>query len=780
MKKPETESALRVHGHLDAVAGQKAVGWCIYPESPDKPVAVLLRLDGHLVAEASADVFREDLKAAGIGTGKHAFEIEIPASLFDGQEHVIEVVPRDGIGALIGAPLKHELSRSSLIHGVLGQPRDMLIEGWALDAGTPEKPIDIRIEVDGESIATVTANQLRADLVTAHIGTGRHAFRFRLPARFVDSDELEIRAFTVPGNKELEHSPQTCTPAQSYDRWVRRCDTPSQEESLNRKRRGLLAVGRGAPLISVVMPVFNPVPEHLTEAIESVLRQAYPRWDLCIADDASTDKAVHEVLRSYAARDPRIKIAFRSQQGHICHASNTAIDLAQGDYVALLDHDDILPEHALLEVAEECLRHPDCRLLYSDEDKLDSDGQRFDPYFKSDWNPDLLYAHNFVSHLGIYRTEDVRAVGGFRPGYEGSQDYDLALRVFERVGIEAIRHIPKILYHWRVHDRSTSTSGDVKPYAAKAMRRALADHFKRLVVEAEVLPHLGGAAMRVRYPVPDPAPLASIIIPTRDQPALLRSCLESVLSKTTYRPLEIIIVDNESEKPETRQFLEAAQRHEAIRVLSQPGPFNFSALCNRAVEAAQGDIVVLLNDDTEVLEPEWLRELVSHAMRPEVGAVGAKLLYPDGTIQHAGVALGVAGDAGHIHKGEPGDSLIWSGRIQLIQTMPAVTGACLAVRRTLYRQSGGLDEADFPVSYNDVDFCLRLGAMGFQNVYTPHAVLTHREGASRGDDLQDDKKAARAERERGNLRERWKVAIKKDGFVNPNYNAPTERPFLAN
>ena len=514
-----------------------------------------------------------------------------------------------------------------------------------------------------------------------------------------------------------------------YTKWISRYDTLTDE--IRVKMHAHIEMMRTKPLISVVMPVYNTKTEWLIQAIESVRKQIYSNWELCIADDASTDEAIRPILEQYAKKDSRIKVIFCQKNGHISAASNSALKLAAGEWVAFLDHDDLLAEHALLWVADTINRHPQARLIYSDEDKVNEEGKRSDPYFKSDWNKDLFYSHNLISHLGVYQTALLRDLSGFRLGFEGSQDYDLALRCIEHIKPEQIYHIPWVLYHWRAHAKSTAQAANVKPYAYQAAKKALDEHFRRRGVKATA-ELLDFGTYRIRYTLPDTLPLVSLIIPTRNRMQLLKKCIDGILKKTTYPNYEILIVDNGSDESATLQGLEKLQSDSRISVVRDNRPFNYSALNNAAVKLARGEVVGLLNNDLEVISPEWLTEMVSHALRPEVGAVGARLWYPNQTLQHAGIVLGLRGMAGHAHKYLSRYQYGYLGRARLIQNFSAVTAACLVIRKSVYEEVGGLNEADLQVAFNDIDFCLRVREAGYCNIWTPYAELYHHESVSRG------------------------------------------------
>ena len=545
-----------------------------------------------------------------------------------------------------------------------------------------------------------------------------------------------------------------------YDRWVWQCDktVPAADEHLALHYK---------PLISVIVPVYNTPERWLRRCIESVQAQAYPNWELCLADDASSDPTVRRVLEELSAADHRIKVVYRQSNGHISETSNSAIALATGEYLALLDHDDELHPAALLEVARALNRHPDWRVIFSDEDKIDESGRRYDPYFKPDWNNELFLSHNCISHLGVYQTAMVHELGGFAKGMEGSQDWDLALRCIERLDAGQIGHIPRILYHWRAIPGSTALGPSEKSYAHHAAMRAIAAHLDRCGIAAEVLelPKYPGN-YRVQYKLPAKVPKVSIVIPTRDRVDLLRTCVDSLLDLTTYRDFELLIVDNGSVEAATKAYLASVSDHPRVRILAYPHAFNYSAINNFAVSECSGDVVALLNNDIEVITPNWLEEMVSHALRPGVGAVGAMLYYPDDTIQHAGVILGFNGIGVHAYAGKPRG---WVGqmlRAKLIQSMSAVTAACMVVRKSVYLEVGGLDE-QLAVAYNDIDFCLRLKAAGYRNVWTPYAELYHHESATRGsDDAPETQSRFRAEVSL--MEQRWSSVIRRDPAYNVN------------
>lgn len=530
------------------------------------------------------------------------------------------------------------------------------------------------------------------------------------------------------------------------------------------------------PTFSIVVPVYNTSEKWLRKCIESVIAQSYPKWELCISNDASTQAHVRSVLDEYQRRDSRVRVHHRERNGHISLSSNDGLAMASGQFVALLDHDDELAPNALREVHLAIAGNPHWKILYSDEDKIDEQGVRYDPYFKPDWNYDLFLSQNCISHLGVYETDLVRQVGGFRQGLEGSQDWDLALRCIEHVRPDQIGHIPHVLYHWRAIAGSTALGVEQKDYAGAAALRAVSEHLTRIGCKAHA-ELAGPGRVRVRRELPERVPRVSLIIPTRDRVELLRTCVGSILSKTSYADYEILIVDNQSVEAATLAYFNEVGADTRVRVLRYDKPFNYSSINNFAAMHATGQILGLVNNDIEVEGGEWLSEMVGQAVRPDVGAVGAMLLYPDDTIQHAGVILGMHGIAGHVYAGMPRNFPGQMGRALLTQEMSAVTAACLLVRKEVFEEVGGLDEG-LSVAFNDIDFCLRVRAKGYRNLWTPYAVLYHHESASRGYEDTPEKKL-RFEGEIDFMRLRWGEQLLNDPAYNRNLSLGADEFQLA-
>lgn len=561
--------------------------------------------------------------------------------------------------------------------------------------------------------------------------------------------------------------------AVEYSDWIDTVETPSLPSA--ETTRQTLEKMPHKPLISIVIPVYNTPEIYLRACIESVLTQSYPHWELCIADDASPQPHVIRILEDYAHKDQRIRYVRREINGHISHASNSALELATGEFVALLDHDDLLAEHALYFMALAVQDHPDAAVFYSDEDKIDAHGNRNSPHFKSDWNPDLFFSQNYVSHLGVYRRRILQKIGGFRSGVEGSQDQDLLLRCLPHARHDQIIHIPRILYHWRALEGSTALASSEKSYTTEAGIKALHDYFAEngplgIEVNAGKLPN----TYHVRWPVPEPAPLVSLLIPARDKKDLTEVAVCSILGKTTYQNYEILILDNGSVEQETLDWFDLIQKQDKrVQVLRYDHPFNYSAINNFGVQHARGSVIGLINNDIEVISPDWLTEMLGQVCRKEIGCVGAKLYYSNNKIQHAGVFLGIGGVAGHAHKRLEKDAHGYFSRLKLIQSLSAVTAACLLVRKEIYEQVGGLDEANLKIAFNDVDFCLKVREAGYRNLWTPWAELYHHESISRGAEDTPEKKA-RFSQEVRFMKEKWGKVLESDPYYSSHLTRDRE------
>ena len=517
------------------------------------------------------------------------------------------------------------------------------------------------------------------------------------------------------------------------------------------------------PLISVVVPVYNTPQVFLRQMIESVQNQSYSEWELCIGNASPENKEMKKILEEYK-NDARIKEVEIPENKGISQNTNRAMEIASGELIGLLDHDDLLAPNALYEIAKAVNEHLDAEVIYTDEDKVTTDlKEHFQPHLKPDFNLDLLRSNNYICHFFVASRDLIKRVGGFRPEFNGAQDYDLILRCTEQA--KQIVHIPKILYHWRVHKASTADNPASKMYAFDAGKRAIEEHLIRCRTKGTVQHTKDLGFYRVKYEICG-EPLVSIIIPNKDQSEALKKCLDSIREKTSYRNYEIIIVENNSEEPETFAFYKKIAG-EKIKIVTWEGEFNYSAINNFGVRHARGDYLLLLNNDVEIINGDWLTEMLSHCQRKEVGIVGAKLYYPDNTIQHAGIIIGIGGVAGSVFVGLPRAFSGYLHKASIQLDLSAVTAACMLVKRSVFEQVGGLEEK-LKVAFNDVDFCLRVREKGYLVVYDPYAELYHYESKTRG--AEDTKeKIRRFQTEIEYMRSHWIGLLKKgDPYYNCN------------
>lgn len=531
--------------------------------------------------------------------------------------------------------------------------------------------------------------------------------------------------------------------------------------------------GPESPKISLLLPVYDVAETWLRRCLDSIIAQRYQNWELCIADDCSTKPHIKLVLEEYRANEPRIRIVFRKTNGHISAATNSAFELATGDYIGLVDHDDELRPHSLARFIDTISQNPHAKLIYSDQDKVDENGWRFGPHFKPDWNYDLLLGCNMVQQLSLYRRDVYESEGGMKEGFEGAQDWDLTLRVSENCEETEIIHIPEVLYHWRAIPGSTAKSINFKDYAHQAQKKAISAHLQRIGMKAK-LESINGIHWRVIRELPISLPTVTVIIPFKDEVEDLKDCIQSIISKTTYPNYHILLVDNNSEKPETANYIKSLHDKPRIKIKKdKTSPFNYSKINNTAIYNTTSELICLLNSDTEIITKDWLQEMVSHAIRPEIGAVGARLLYPNNHVQHAGVILGLGGVADHackhLHKDDPAHMY----RSLLTGCYSAVTGACMLFKKSHWETIGGLDEDNLAVSFNDTDFCLKLRESGLKIIYTPFAQLYHKESKTRGDTQAPDKLAV-FHREASHMYQHWPKVIWRDPYYNPNFSKETQ------
>jgi GT2 family glycosyltransferase len=610
------------------------------------------------------------------------------------------------------------------------------------------------------SVILLVPDHLRASLAQSRLLTRVYVFFDR------SKYEPILDAKTYSKRREGRQEPPASLPLSAYD-----YRDPEWTDEIP------LELARiAAPLlISVLLPVHNTPARWLRRAIESVQAQWYPYWELCIVDDCSDRDETKAVLDGLD--DPRVRVQRLDRNHNIVGASNAALAMARGDYVALLDHDDELTPDALYE-AWKAIEYEAAEFIYSDEDKLDERGRFCDPHFKPDFAPDMFLSQNYLSHLGVIRKPLVDAVGGFTPGTDGAQDFDLYLKVLEHT--DKVVHIPKVLYHWRKVSGSTAAQFSEKSFAQDAGKRALENAVVRRGLDAEVSGGRFPGTYRLKYRIQG-KPLVSIVIPFKDKPELLRMCLGSILEKSTWRHFEVVAISNNSVEQATfDEIREWSARDSRIRFHEHNVPFNFSEINNFAVrEHARGDHVLLLNNDIEIITPDWIECLLEFSQRADIGAVGGKLYYPDGRLQHAGIILGIGGVGGHSHKYFDRNDHGYFSRPHIIQNVSAVTAACCMIERRKFDSVGGLDADHLRIAFNDVDFCLRLRERGMLNVFTPYCEAWHHESVSRG--YEDT--SAKQERFREEvlfMLDRHSGALGKgDPYYNPNLTLEHENFRLA-
>lgn len=694
------------------------------------------------------------------------------------------------------------------------------VRGWAVDVCEKSTPVMLEFYADNAFLGSVLCNEPRPDVADVVGGSGNFGFTFKIAAAhrvgfgagrtltavdsisketignalLVHADAAQHSDVLADTRRELaelrkildriearlpEINHRSSIPIEAYPEYWERFYRPSS--ALLYDQRTLSGQFTFRPLISVVIPTWNGSTRLLKKAIDSVLAQSYEQWEVVISDDASNRDELTSLFHRYDA-DPRIRWIDNAARVGIALNTNRAIGEARGEYIAFLDHDDELSPDALFQVASQ-LQHRRFRLLYSDEDRIEEDELGFcihhTPHFKPDFDPDLLLSLNYICHLVVMGRDLVNEVGSLRAGYEGAQDHDLLLRVAERLREDEVLHLPRILYHWRVTPGSVSSTAQWVDGIQQNIVAAVDDHLQRRQLPAKAEAHndpLGPArqfATRVRWLLPSSPPDISIIIATRDRVELLRPCVQSVLDCIGMYPgsTEILIMDNDSADPAALNYLSQLSAMKQVRVSRFHGPFNYSSINNAGARQATGEVLIFLNNDTVILTKDWCVELVSNAMRPDVGAVGARLLYPDGTIQHAGVILGIEGVAGHECVGETTQGGGYFGRIQLQRSVAAVTGACLATRKQIFLEmDGGFDELELKVAFNDVDYCMKLRKAGYRVVYNPFAVLYHLESKSRGREITQ----AQQERHRQEVQffhARWSD----EEIMDPYYNLHFER-----
>jgi GT2 family glycosyltransferase len=795
-------------------------GWALDAKAPLTPAHFFIIVDGLQVAEVHCTGPRPDVAKAGLGTEMVGYEVTLPLELLDGENHRIELrdILRRSVTMLVGDRQFESYDFAyrwrppirSYIDGLRGGA----FEGWVLQ-GAPgcERLVGdctVKITCNDIPIGFARANRYRADVAKSLAADAFCGFQF-IPPLWARKAHAQSFHFTlVPDGRELQNSPiVTSLVSDQNEALVRELsDTIDHlHVELTRVRRRMkdllprplfnlgtyhfwyrdyapllrqrVLVGRDAtapqPLVSVICPVFKPDLAEFEAAITSVIEQTYPHWELLLVDDGSRDPALTSLMDRYAAADQRIRLLPQRRNAGISAATNAAVAKARGEWVAFFDHDDLLVDVAL-EVMLRAAQESGARLLYSDEDKIDKSGEFSDPAFKTAWNHRLLLEVNYVCHLLFVAAPLLAEVGPLNSKLNGAQDHDLILRLSERIPAQQIAHVPEILYHWR--RSATSTAGDVsaKPYAIDAGVTAVAEHLKRTGKAARVSSRATTTSYRVEWEQ-TAEPTVTIIIPFKDEIATTRRCVRTILDGTAYRKYDIILVDNWSTSDQLDKFVKEMARTKRVKILRVEEEFNYSRLNNLAAAQSSAEFFMFMNNDLFVSGESWLRTLVNEALADEtVGIVGGKFVFPNRTVQHAGVILGVGSVACHMGTGLAETDPGYCRRLEFAQEYSAVTAAGMLIRASVFKAVGGFDEAGLKVAFNDVDLCLKVGEAGYKIIWTPDFLAEHHESLSRG----DDKRPVQENRffhEMQTMIERWGDVLTTDPFYNPNLSMDRQAYF---
>lgn len=821
-------------GYFDAFDDGEARGWAVDARQSATPVRLHVLIDRQEVATILCDELREDVQAAlGHPTGRLGFRFTVPESFVDGEPHALSfrfadrsIVPLidparpDEFAEEYAFVLHRKFEFQSFIDGM----KRGALRGWVqrIDALSRERQgsCHILLTANGAQVAQVKADRYRGDVAAALGGDPNCGFEIILPRQFRKGGMQTFRFVVTPDNHELSGSPLTTTlvddaleqrllginetvdrlyreitslrtsvtdvmPAPTYnlgdyDRWARRYyDRLRARVSAARRRRsaanGAQALAR--PLVSILCPTYKPMMSDFVAAVDSVIAQTYENWELIIVDDGGKSPEVATRIAAYCAADPRIRCITLKKNLGISGATNAGLEAVRGEWVAFFDHDDLLVDVAI-EMMVDAAQSTGARMLYSDEDKIDQAGYFLEPNLKPDWNYRYVLGCNYVCHLLFVEAATLTRVGPLRAEYDGAQDHDLILRLSEDVPSAQIHHVPEVLYHWRKTPNSTAVDVSKKGYAIDAGVRAVGDHLKRRSIKAEVSAIRGLTLYGVKW-LDKTQPSVTIIIPFKDQIETTQRCLDTLLANTAYKNFDIILVDNWSVTSESQAFIKRARRSARVRVMTVEEEFNYSRLNNLAAAESQADYLFFMNNDVFVSDPSWLSTIIGEArLSDDIAAVGGKFLYPNNTIQHAGVVVGPDGIAAHAHRGAPDTDYGYIGRAMLSHEVSAVTAAGMLIRADVFRQVGGFDETALKVAYNDVDLCLKVRDAGWRIIWCAEFVAAHHESLSRGSDDRPEHEA-RLFGETQVMKQRWgdKPFFARDPFYSPFFTVDRQ-PFF--
>ncbi len=811
--RPEGCIAYMILGQLETIENGGIKGWAIDRLNPQIPLKLRVAIDGCLDAVVDCEVERQDLSHLSLPSRRIGFDYRIPARFHDGIRHVLglatlqgEAVQLPDLENRLYSEIHFSIGSRLLIDGVLDGLVDGVIQGWALRSdplsGDKTGGLRLLISVDGQPIAELVADQFRADVAQAGNVDPLCGFAYALPPAFFAGRSIRLEVHAMPGRVALRRSPAQISLPSASERGrilglIERADAlfrfahdlrkelraalPAERFSLAnyedwaRQNAGKIAARaaarygeiKGRPLVSLLCPVFRPNLPDFLAAIDSVRAQSYENWELLLVDDASKDARLTEIIIAFAKAEPRIRAFAADENTGISTATNRALSEARGQVAIFFDHDDVLDGNAL-EVMLRARSATGAALLYSDEDKINRAGRVAEPNLKPDFNYRFLLELNYICHLVMVETALAREIGGLNPGFDGAQDHDFLLRLTEHLPEDAIHHVPEILYHWRISEHSTAASAAAKPQAAKAGERAVAEHLARRNIAAKVTRRGALACYRVAFSAGSEAGV-SILIPFRDHIEMTRNCVDAIRAQTHGVNYEILLLDNWSNAPEAEAFCAAQANLPDTKVIRIAEPFNFSRINNVGAASAAHPFLLFLNNDVLVRGDDWLRILLGEALaHPKIAAVGAKLLYPNNTVQHAGVVLGIGGVADHAFRGLPAQAPGYIAHAIAAREVSAVTAACMLVRRAAFAEAGGFDEAELDIAFNDIDLCIKLRNAGYRILFTPECVAEHHESLSRGDDFGEEK-LARFMRENEVMLRRWPEQLARDPFYNRHW-----------
>jgi GT2 family glycosyltransferase len=806
-------------GFIDFCDRATVIGWAADLTAPAEPARLYIVIDGQIIAALDTNLPRDDVRQAGIESLRPGFRFSIPEQFLDGVSHRLMFRFRSGVSVLFldeaGETFPEWTFRfegalpvlQSSVDGVFGST----IRGWAIrdygDGGRKAGNLTLQVTVNGMKTDRIKADLFRPDVAEALGCEQNCGFAYSLPAYLRTGAPLSVQFYTLPEEHELIGSPlitrlvrreeaeklqelytqveDLCAEIyavkdrmrvltfrdefslDTYHKWAERY-FPALRFRTEHDPGREATLSCTPPLVSVICPVYRTAPAYLIAMIDSVRAQTWTHWELILVDDDSRAPELMRILESYAALDPRIVPIVLHTSARISGATNAGLRACQGDYVAFLDHDDLLVDVAL-EVMVRAALTSGARLLYSDEDTLTPQGFYTDPHLKPDWNPRLLLCYNYLSHLMMVERGLLEQVGPLDSRMEGAQDYDLVLRTTERLDPAQIIHVPEILYHARISPESAASGMGGASGAVEAGRVAIQAHLSRRNIPAEAVVRTEPYGYQLRWHG-RVTPKVSILIPYREQIPITRRCVETILTLTDYPAYEIVLIDNWSTTEEARDFAVWAENHTNIRVISLEEKFNYARINNLAFQSVRSEFVLFLNNDVFVGQRDWLYTMVSEAMAdPDIGAVGARLLYPNQTVQHAGVILGVGGVADHAHRGMAAGDPGYLARAICSQDLSAVTAACMLVRRSVFQKVGGFDEKELGIAFNDTDLCLKIRAHGYRILFVAEVEAEHHESLSRGNDAAPPDRA-RFFQENQTMRTRWRPILERDPAYNPHFH----------